>query len=254
MRTRSNPLDAQAKLPDQASCLRILVPHDRERDLAADVFSQLYLDTFPRTLQTADRLRTTRVQCLQPCAMQRDGAAPLPDALAASLDEFNDWPLAYLTFGTVVNHSPALLMATRALAELPVRLVVTVGSDADPRALGHFPPNVHVDRFVPQSELLSHCDLVVSHGGSGTLLATLAHGVPQLVLPQGADQFTNASALEASGAGLALRGDDITVASIQDCAHRLLRSADHRQQAARIAEEILAMPTADEVAAELERL
>jgi UDP:flavonoid glycosyltransferase YjiC (YdhE family) len=219
----------------------------------AGLFSHLYLDLFPRALQAADRQRTTRCQALRPCTPQRKGAAPLPDARAASLVELDDRPLAYLTFGTVVNRAEALITAARALADLQLRLVVTVGSDGDPSALGDLPPNVHVDRFVPQSALLPYCDLVVSHGGSGTLLATLAHGVPQLVLPQGADQFTNASALEASGAGLALRGDDITVARIRDCAQRLLLNPDHRQQAATIADEILAMPSAEEVAIRLER-
>jgi hypothetical protein len=220
----------------------------------AGLFSHLYLDIFPHRLQMGDRRRTTRCQPLQPCTPQRNGAAPLPDTLAASFDGFNDWPLAYLTFGTVVNRSRALLTAASALSGLQVRLVATVGSDGDPHALGPLPPNVHVGRFVPQSELLPHCDLVVSHGGSGTFLATLAHGVPQLVLPQGADQFINASALEASGAGLALRGDDITVACIRDCAQRLLLSPDYRRQAAGIAEEILAMPSAEGVALRLERL
>jgi len=216
----------------------------------AGLFSHLYLDIFPHALQAADRRRTTRCQRLQPCTPQRNGAAPLPDTVAAS---FKHWPLAYLTFGTVVNRSRALITAASALSGLQLRLVVTVGSDGDPHALG-LSPNAHVDRFVPQSELLSHCDLVVSHGGSGTFLATLAHGVPQLVLPQGADQFINASALEASGAGLALRGDDITVASIRDCAQRLLLSPEYRQQAASIADEIFAMPSAQEVAMRLERL
>jgi hypothetical protein len=220
----------------------------------AGLFSHLYLDIFPHALQAADRRRTTRCQRLQPCTPQRNGAAPVPDTVAASFNEFNHWPLAYLTFGTVVNRSQALITAASALSGLQLRLVVTVGSDGDPHALGPLPPNVHVGQFIPQSDLLPHCDLVVSHGGSGTFLATLAHGVPQLVLPQGADQFINASALEASGAGLALRSDDITVACIRDCAQRLLLSPEYRQQAASIADEISAMPSAEEVAIRLERL
>lgn len=219
----------------------------------AGLFSHMYLDIYPRRLQTPDRRRTTRCQRMQPCAAKRSGGAPLPDAMAASFDRFNDWPLAYLTFGTVVNRSRALITAASALSDLQVRLVVTVGSDGDPHALGHLPPNVHVGRFVPQSELLPHCDLVVSHGGSGTLLAPLAHGIPQLVLPQGADQFINASALEASGAGLALRSDDITVTRIRDCAQRLLLSPEYRLHAAAIADEISAMPSAEEVAVRLEQ-
>ena len=55
--------------------------------------------------------------------------------------------------------------------------------------LGSLPGNVHVSRVIPQSLLLPRCSAVVSHGGSGTLLAALAHGLPQVCLPQAADQL-----------------------------------------------------------------
>ena len=54
--------------------------------------------------------------------------------------------------------------------------------------LGAQPAHVRAERFVPQSEELPHCDLVISHGGSGSVLGALAHGLPQLLLPLGADQ------------------------------------------------------------------
>lgn len=220
----------------------------------AGLFSRLYLDIYPHRLQTADRLRTARCQCLQPCTPRRNDGAQWLDVLAARFDEFNDWPLVYLTFGTVVNQSGGLVTAANALGGLKVRLVITVGSDGDPHMLNPLPPNVNVERFVDQSELLPHCDVVVSHGGSGTFLAALAHGLPQLVLPQGADQFINASALDLSGAGMALRGDDISVDRIRECAQRLLLDVTYRDRAARIAGEISAMPSAEEVAIRLERL
>jgi hypothetical protein len=37
------------------------------------------------------------------------------------------------------------------------------------------------EQWVPQSLLLPHTDLGVSHGGSGTVIAALAHGLPQVV-------------------------------------------------------------------------
>lgn len=157
-------------------------------------------------------------------------------------------------YGKVVNHANALAIAANALAELQVRVVITVGNDGDPKLLGPLPSNIHAERFIMQSELLPHCDVVVSHGGSGTFLATLAHGLPQLVLPQGADQFINATALKRSGGGLALRGEDVSDDSIRNCVTRLMSAPDFRQHAARIAREISAMPSAEEVAMRLERL
>jgi UDP:flavonoid glycosyltransferase YjiC (YdhE family) len=219
----------------------------------AGLFAHLYLDLYPRCLQAEDRLPTTHCQGIQPHALQRQSGAQRPEPMVVRFNELDSRPLVYLTFGTVVNRSEALASAAAALSSLPVRLVVTVGSDGDPGLLDPLPGNVHVERFIAQSNLLPHCDLVVSHGGSGTFLGALAHGLPQLVLPQGADQFINAGALKLSGAGLALSGNEITIERIRDCAQDLLLHPGYRIQATRIAGEISRMPSADEVAALLER-
>ena len=85
------------------------------------------------------------------------------------------------------------------LRDLPIDLIVTVGRDLDPVDLGTQPANVHVERFMPQAALLPHCDLVVSHAGSGSVLGALAHGLPMVLLPIGADQPLNAARCQALG-------------------------------------------------------
>jgi len=45
---------------------------------------------------------------------------------------------------------------------------------------------------------------VVTYGGSGTMIGTLAAGLPLLMVPQSADQYSNADRVVASGAGLSL--------------------------------------------------
>ncbi|MEO8572101.1 MAG: nucleotide disphospho-sugar-binding domain-containing protein [Chloroflexota bacterium] len=57
---------------------------------------------------------------------------------------------------------------------------MTVGTKGDPALLGPQPDNVHVERYIPQSQLLPHCDLLVAHAGSGALLGALNAGVPIL--------------------------------------------------------------------------
>ena len=52
---------------------------------------------------------------------------------------------------------------------------------------------------MPLAAVLPSCDAVVSHGGSGTVLATLAHGLPTVILPLGADQPLHADALRRAG-------------------------------------------------------
>ena len=99
-------------------------------------------------------------------------ARPLPDWWHGS-----DWPLVYLTFGSVapeMDFFPGLYRdALDALALLPVRVLVTIGRDRDPRELGPVGPNVHVARWVPQADVMPHADVMVCHGGSGTIRTAL---------------------------------------------------------------------------------
>ena len=131
-------------------------------------------------------------------------------------------------------------------------MVVTVGQRNDPAVLGPQPDNVVVRRYIPQAELLPHCQAVVTHGGAGTTLGALAHGLPLLVVPQGADQYANADAVVAAGAGRRLGREETTVAAIRDAVHSLLAEPDLRRAAEHVQAEIRAMPTAEQTIARIE--
>jgi UDP:flavonoid glycosyltransferase YjiC (YdhE family) len=129
-----------------------------------------------------------------------------------------------------------------------VRAVVTVGPDGNPAPLGPQPPNVHVARYIPQDQLLPHCAAVVSHAGSGTFLAALAAGLPQVCLPQAADQFLNAAACDRSGTCITVAPGDPTAEQVTAALGRVLSDASFRTAAERVSGEIAAMPSPHEVA------
>jgi UDP:flavonoid glycosyltransferase YjiC (YdhE family) len=83
------------------------------------------------------------------------------------------------------------------------------------------------------------------------MLCALCHGLPQLCLPQGTDQPSNTAALLPTGAALALQPDETTVGTVAAAMARLLGEASFREAAERLRREIEAMPTADDVLAEL---
>ena len=160
----------------------------------------------------------------------------------------------YLTFGTIFNPPAVFAPVITAARGLDATVVVTVGPDADPAALGAVPANVIVERYLPQSLLYDCCDAVISHTGSGTFLSALARAIPQLCLPQAADQFVNAAACERICAGIALQPDTITPAAISDALKRLLTDERFRVGAREGAALIQAMPPPNEVAGVIERL
>lgn len=220
-------------------------------DAAASLAHASYLHICPPSLRdNAEAPLWTNVHTLRPAA-----GLPLPDQpLALDLRALPYAKTIHLTLGTVFNGNVDVLQrAVAALRDLQANLVVTVGADADPDALGPQPAHVHVARYLPHAQLLPHCDLVVSQGGAGILFGALAHGLPQLVLPQGADQFGNAEAAQRSGAALALVGADATQQAIHAHAQRLLSETSFGAAAREVAREITAMPSAQQVIEQLTR-
>jgi UDP:flavonoid glycosyltransferase YjiC (YdhE family) len=130
--------------------------------------------------------------------------------------------------------------------------MVTVGAAGDPDGLGPVPANVSVERFVPQAQVLPRCSAVVCHGGSGTVLASLAHGVPVMCLPRGADQFANALNVARVGAGAMLTDTEVTDSALREALDRLVHSSAPRAAAIALSEEIAAMPSDAEVALAVE--
>ncbi|MEO5840822.1 MAG: glycosyltransferase [Acidimicrobiales bacterium] len=210
-------------------------------------YDSLYLDIYPPSLQPSDRPHVPATQHLRPATFATGDDEPLPDWVTAA----EATPLVYVTFGTVFSNDAVLSTIVDAVRELSVRVVVTVGPHGDPASIGPQPNNVHVARYIPQSQLLPHCSVVVSHAGSGTFLAALSAEIPQLCSPQAADQFLNAAACAASGTGLTLQPGTVSVESVRDAVSRLLAEASFRSAAERVSREIAAMPSAQDVAQQL---
>jgi UDP:flavonoid glycosyltransferase YjiC (YdhE family) len=157
-------------------------------------------------------------------------------------------PRVYLTLGTVSFGAVEVLSrAISEIASLDVDILVTVGPVGEPAALGAVPDNVHIERFVAQSAVLPLVDLIVHHGGTGTVLGALEVGLPQLLLPQGADQFFNVEILTAAGAVRALRNDAQHPGAIREAVEALLGDCPERRAAARLRDEIAAMPAPAQV-------
>jgi UDP:flavonoid glycosyltransferase YjiC (YdhE family) len=69
------------------------------------------------------------------------------------------------------------------------------------------PDGVEVVGFADHDSLMPDSAAVIGHGGLGTVLRALAHGVPQLLLPLGRDQAFNAGRVEQLDAGIGLSPD-----------------------------------------------
>jgi UDP:flavonoid glycosyltransferase YjiC (YdhE family) len=209
----------------------------------------LVLSPFPPGLR--DPAATGTAVALRPAALEpSDAAAP------AWLEALDDRPVVHFTLGTVFNlESGDLFVRVLAgLRELPITAIVSVGEGIEPGELGPQPSHVHVVRHVDYATLLPRCSAVVSHAGSGTVVAALAHGLPSVLLPLGADQPLNAARCAALGVARVLDPVRATSADVRDATAAVLGDPGHRAAAGRLRDEIAALPGPAHAVGLLERL
>jgi MGT family glycosyltransferase len=153
---------------------------------------------------------------------------------------------------TYQKHTGLLDRVAEALGRLPVRGLITTGPAVAPEEVSA-PANVTVVRSAPHAQVLEHAAAVVTHAGHGTVIKSLAQGVPVVALPIGRDQPDVAARLVASGAGLRLRPGS-PARRIAAAVERVLDEPAFRTAAARLADAIADEVAQDRAAVELEAL
>ncbi|KAA2262583.1 glycosyltransferase [Solihabitans fulvus] len=203
-----------------------------------------YVDVCPLSLQNTEFLDTVRRVALRPVPYAEPGELP---AIVTGTGA----PLVYLTLGTSFGNPEVLREAIAGLSTVDARVLVAAGPQVDVRALGSVPSTVQVLPWVPQASVLPHLDLVVHHGGSGTTLGAFGASVPQILVPQGADQFQNAELVLSVGAGTRLLPEEFDASALAAEVRNVLAEPSYRKASGTIAAEIAAMPSPAEVAARL---
>ncbi|MFE3028353.1 glycosyltransferase [Nocardia tengchongensis] len=210
-----------------------------EPDEYAGLYRHGYLDPVPATLQPDLGAAAAISQPIQPAVSGR-----ATDELPESIRRLGDRPVVYVSLGTVpiFNQPGAFGPLLAGLADSGADVVVTVGAETDPSALGPLPANVIAARWLSLAALLPRCDAVLCHAGAGTTLAALSHGIPLVLSPRGADQFPTAAACRAAGAAQVLTPDQVTPEAARAAIDTVLTDKSHRIAAERLRTEIAARP------------
>lgn len=164
-------------------------------------------------------------------------------------------PIVLLSFSTVPEQrSPeSLQRALDALAPLPVHVVGTTGGIVAPEELDA-PANAHLVSFADHDALMRRATLVVGHGGHGTTMRALGHGLPIVGMPaKGADQVPITRLLEEWHVGRALPGD-ATVDDLRAAVGQVLADGTFRDEARRRAAALNGKDGAALAASSIERL
>ncbi len=113
-----------------------------------------------------------------------------------------DGALLYLSLGSLGSGDVALMQTLiDTLGASGHRVVVSMGPQHDQLRLGEAMAGAP---FLPQTSVLPHADLVITHGGNNTVTECLHFGKPMVLLPLFWDQYDNAQRIDESGLGLRL--------------------------------------------------
>jgi len=157
---------------------------------------------------------------LESSVRRTEEAWDVPEELAG------EGALVYLSLGSLGSADVDLMKRlVSVLAETRHRYVVSKGPRADEFEL---PDNMWGEARVPQTNVIPHCDLVITHGGNNTTTEAFHFGKPMIVLPLFWDQYDNAQRVHELGLGVRLDTYGFEDDELRRAVDRLVRDEDLR--------------------------
>lgn len=158
-------------------------------------------------------------------------------------------PVVLVAPSTAQDRERRLLRAALdALATEPLRVIASTAGDDDLAA----PPNTVLAPWISYARTLPRCDLVICHGGHGTLARALVSGCPVVVSPAGGDMGENAARADWAGVGVRIPARFSGPTGLRLAVRRALRDARARERAGAIAAWAAAHPGPERAAREVE--
>jgi UDP:flavonoid glycosyltransferase YjiC (YdhE family) len=148
-----------------------------------------------------------------------------------------DGPVVLVAPSTSQDRSGRLVHAAlEGLADEPVRVIAVAPDAAAPGPARYAAPaNAVVVPWASYARTMPHCDLVVCHGGHGTLARALASGCPVVICPAGGDMAENAARVDWAGLGVRLPLRFCTPWGVRLAVRRALARRGARARARRVA-------------------
>jgi UDP:flavonoid glycosyltransferase YjiC (YdhE family) len=164
-----------------------------------------------------------------------------------------DAPLVLIAPSTSQDPAHRLLAASlRALEKLPVRVLATYNRREPPRPLA-VPANARLVEWVSYSRTMPRADVVVCHGGHGTLARALASGTPVVTVPAAGDMGENGTRAQWAGVGLSLPARLLGARALRSVVQRVLEEPRFATRARELAAWAAANDGAETAAGLVER-
>lgn len=173
----------------------------------------------PSELNVNSSVDSENIHFLGPCIRKPKNNH---DKLQEYITWTNNSKLIYVSFGTQFHHYELkwkslirLLFETMNLPALSnFKMIISLGISINSLSNESKPHNVKLFDWIPQVEILDLVDLVITHGGLGTIKEVIMHAKPMIVLPLGRDQSENADRVEYHHLGIQGQYHELTTVKL----------------------------------------
>lgn len=164
-------------------------------------------------------------------------------------------PWALITLSTLQQGDEAILAdsALQALANWPVRTLLTQPDEDIRDKLSNLPENATIARFVPHTPVLKRSTLVINHAGHGIVSKAMTHGVPMVLLPWDRDQPGVAARAEALGVAQVVHRHLVSPETVRQAVETVLQEPGYRETAARVSTRLKGIDAVEAACGLLER-
>ncbi|XP_055919609.1 UDP-glycosyltransferase UGT5-like [Eupeodes corollae] len=160
----------------------------------------------------------------------KEKSDPLPEDIKSIMDKAKNG-IVYFSFGSniqgdVLDRSKAKIMFD-VLSKLPFTILWKWGKTDLPGQA----PNVIYKTWLPQDDVLAHPNvkLFVTHGGQGSVVESLYHGVPMVGVPLFGEQHANMVNVEKKGYGRMVEFTTMTEENFDRAVNDVLTDGKYRQ-------------------------
>jgi MGT family glycosyltransferase len=143
-------------------------------------------------------------------------------------------PTLYFTMGST-GDARFFDEAVRVFGESEFQVLITTGGLAEVATPS---PNVFTAKYAPGEALMCVSDVVVSHGGNGTVYQALSCGVPIIGFPTIFDQEVNMQRVTALGAGVQMCRSEYRAAALRAAVQSIVSDGRYRERCGQLAARI----------------
>jgi len=157
-----------------------------------------------------------------------------------------DKPTLYFTMGST-GYARFFHEAIEAFGNTDYQCVMTTGGMAD---IKNAPKNFFIADYAPGTKIMEKSDVVICHGGNGTLYQAMSQGVPIIGIPTMWDQEFNMQRVADLGIGIQLSETKFEPSHLAEAVSKILTEKSYKENARRF-KRILANYKGPQTGAEL---